>query len=189
MELPVPRVLALGRKREQEIAGCTQAGGFEDRHDLFLGGARIGGGLEDDQLTDPQMAGDVVGRAEDVAEIRLAMPAQGSGEADKDHVTTRELRHIGGGMEVRRPASGSGDALGSDVGYVRTAVVEGLDLGGVDVEGHDREARFTEEQRQRQTDVPLSHNAHSCLMRRDALSQFQQDLLISPWAGPLCLPV
>ena len=176
MELPVSRILPLGREGQQEIAGRLEARGFEDGLDLLVGGPRIGRRLEHDQLPGAQMARDVAGRAQDVAEVRLAVLAQGRGEADDDRRRSRASTDISAvaWKSAARPLAASRRAtLGADVGDVRVALVESLDLGRVDIESDDGEAGFAEQQRQRQTDVPLSDNTHSGFVRRDPLSQFQ----------------
>ena len=80
--------------------GAAQAALFEDRQNEFFGGAWIGSGFEDDQLTFLQVRLDGDGGLLDVAQIGLAAFIQRSGNADDDAVALAQLFEIGGGAEM-----------------------------------------------------------------------------------------
>ena len=63
VQVAVARVDALGAVAEVEVGAGDQAGALlEDRRDQLLGGARVGGRLEDDGGAGPQVPGQRPGR-------------------------------------------------------------------------------------------------------------------------------
>ena len=54
-------VFAFGGEGEEEVGAAAQAAGLEQGQDDFAGGAGIGGGFEDDELSGAEAAGDFVG--------------------------------------------------------------------------------------------------------------------------------
>ena len=110
-ELLVAGIFALGRKGQEEVAwnvfalgargdGAAQTTLFENGKDKFLGGAGIGGGLENDELALLQVRLDGQGGIFDVAQIGLATLIERSGHADDDGVGVLETRKVGGGAEM-----------------------------------------------------------------------------------------
>ena len=100
MEAPVARVLALGREGEEEVLPALEPAGLEARQELLAGRARVGGGLEHDQLPGPQAAGDLLGGRADVGEVGLAVPPERGGDADDDGVALAEAVEVGGGLDA-----------------------------------------------------------------------------------------
>src|ERR1019366_9528904 len=132
-------------------------GTIENRHQNFLGGAGIGGALENDQLASAQMRGNRFGGGRDVAEIGLVVLVQRSGNADDDGVHVGDVGVIGGCGEAL--AARRLDLGGRNPVNVGTSGLEHVDLLLVDVEAGDGELLFAEQQRQRQADVAHSNHA------------------------------
>ena len=86
----VSRIDALGGEGEEELLSHREPGGGEAGQQHFLGRARIGGGLEDDQLAGAQDLRHVVGRGHDVGDVGLLGFPQRRGHADDDGVGGRE---------------------------------------------------------------------------------------------------
>ena len=158
VELRIAGVLALGRERQEVALASRQPSCVEAGLQLLAGGSGVSGGLQDDQLAGTEAASDLVRRASDVGEVRVAMPAEGRGDADEDGVA------LGQSVEVRRgldaaASEGIGHALRADVPDVGLAAVKRLGLLRVDVEAEDGEAGFLEEEGEREADVPEADDA------------------------------
>ena len=187
VELRVARILAFGREGQQEVGGALQAGGLEDRLDLFVGRAGIRGRLEDDELAGPQALCDLAGRIVHVREVGFAVLAEWRRHADQYRVAVADAVEVGGGREAAACDRG-GDARRADVLDIRLAAREGLDLLRVEIEADDREACLFEDQGQRQPDVALADDADAGGPPGNALLQLLDHLLVSgPVSGALAI--
>ena len=151
-------VLAFRGEGEEEVAATFQAARLEDGPELLVGGARVGGGLEEDQLPWAQALRDLAPGGVDVRVVRLAVRPERRGHADGDGVAVAQAVEVGGGV-VPAALHRRGDPLGSDVLDEGLALAERLDLAGVDVEAGDLEAGLVEEQGEGQADVALADDA------------------------------
>src|ERR1035437_10089310 len=146
---------------------------LENRHQDFFGGAGISGAFENDQLASAQMWGNRFSGGRDVAEVRLVVLVQRSGNTDDDGVHARDVGVIGGRGEAlgaRRLDLGGRNPV--DVG---PAGLKHVDLPLVDVEAGDGELLFAEQQRQRQADIAHSNHANFSGAGLDlAFEQFRQ---------------
>ena len=102
VERAVRRIHALGRERQEEVLAHLEAALFEHRQHEFVGGARIGGGLQDDQLTGPQPLRDLLRRRDDVGHVRVLRLAERRRDADVDGVQLAEHVEVGGRAEPLR---------------------------------------------------------------------------------------
>ena len=107
----VAGVFALGRKGQEEVGGnvlgigamgdrAAQAVGFQDRKDEFLGGSRISGGLEHDELPALQVRLNGAGGLLDIGKVGLAPLVERRGHADHHGVHLRQPGEISGRREV-----------------------------------------------------------------------------------------
>jgi hypothetical protein len=87
----VPRVLSLGREREEEILAANEAILLENRFQNFDSSARIGGGFQDHELAAPQVSGDGTASLLDETQIRLALARERCRHTDQDRVGRREI--------------------------------------------------------------------------------------------------
>ena len=86
LERRVARIDALGREREEEVDAGLEPGRFEQRLHHFVGRARIGRRLEDDQHARVQVLGDRLDRRDDVGHVGVLGLAQRRRHADVDRV-------------------------------------------------------------------------------------------------------
>lgn len=94
-------VLALRRKGQEEIASGVKARlFFQDVPHVLVGGTRVSGRFQDDQLAAPQVLGDGVGGVEHKAHVWLAVFVERCGNADEDGVGGAQLGKVGGGVEA-----------------------------------------------------------------------------------------
>src|SRR5208337_750698 len=138
---------------------------LEDGDEHFFGSTGIGRALENDQLSGAQMGRNGLGCVSDVAEIRLVILTERSGDADDDRVHAGDLRVIRSGGETMRPRRldlRRGDAID-----VRPAGLKNIYLLLVNVETGHGKRLLAEEQRQRQADIAHSDNAHLGSTRLD----------------------
>lgn len=91
---------ALRGERQGEVLAANEPGPVQDRrHDLF-GGARIGGGFEDDEIAGPQMIADGFCRAPHGGEVGQAV-AQWCRYADHNDFSVRQRGRLRrGGTEA-----------------------------------------------------------------------------------------
>ena len=99
-ERRVARVFPFRREGHQHVAGRLQAAGEEAGQQLLFRGARVGGRLQDDQLTRAQVRGHLVGGVADEGEVGLAMPPQRRGHADDDGIAAGQPVEVRGGGEA-----------------------------------------------------------------------------------------
>ncbi len=120
----LPGIDALGREREEEVDVRLQPAGLEHRLHHFVGRARIGRRLEDDELPGLSVRRHRVDRLHDVGQVGILRLAQRRRHADVDGVHGAELGHVGGGAQRagcrRRPPR----SLVRDVGDVAPAGVD-----------------------------------------------------------------
>src|SRR5271157_1289416 len=131
---------------------------LEDGDKHFFGSTGIGCALENDQLSGAQMWRNGLGCLSDVAEIRLVILTERSGDADDDRVHAGDLRVIRSGGETMRPRRldlGRGDAID-----VRPAGLKNVHLLLVDVETGHGKCLLAEQKGQRQADIAHSDYAH-----------------------------
>src|SRR5579885_244306 len=146
-ELLVARILALGRKGEEEVRRdvfAFRSGGdrtletalFEDGEDKLLGGARVRGGFEGDKLAALQMRLNRDGGLFDETQVGIAAFVEGRGNADDDSVGFLQFGEIRGGLEMAAVDELLNLILRNvlDIGFAR---IELGDLGGIGIEtGH-----------------------------------------------------
>ena len=165
MEVLAAGVLALGRVGEVEpvVAAALQAFGLEaGEHDL-TGRARVGRRLQHDELARAQGPGDVVGGLLDVTEVRLQVFSERRRDATDQDVGLAHSAEVGGGVEPGALVQ-AGDQLRAQVLEIALALLEGVDLVGIDVKAQGREAGAVERGEQRQTDVTQTDDADDCLV-------------------------
>ena len=103
--------------------------------------------------------GDAIGRCNDVRDIRIAGLAQRRGHADVDAVSGADDGRVGGCQDPSSFHLGA-EARGGDVGHVRFAAADHLDLGGVDLQAGYLEAGLGKAHRQWQADVAEPDDAN-----------------------------
>ena len=150
-----PRILALGRERQQEILRTREPGRFQHGQQFLVGGAWIRGGLEDHQLSLPQPLRNLRAGVVDVGHVRLAVAAERRRDADHDRVAVTKAIEVRRGREspARHRAL---HPVRADVLDVGPALVQGLHLLRVDIETGDSETGLLKNDRQWQADVPLA---------------------------------
>ena len=111
----------------------------------------------------------------DEAEIGFVVLIQRSGDADDDGVHFGDVGIVRVGGEAVR--FGSLDLLGRDTVDVGTALGEGIDFAGVDVEPGYRKLFFAIQQSQWKADVSQADDAYAGLMLVDSgLELFQRGI-------------
>ena len=100
LEFGIARIDALRREREQKIFVEFQTRLLKHRQQHFVGRARIGRRLENDQLAATQTLLDLFGRGQDVGHVRLFRFPQRRRHADDDRVAVFQLVEIRGGMQL-----------------------------------------------------------------------------------------
>ncbi len=166
----VAGIFAFGREGQEEIRrnvfafdssgdGTAQSALFENGEHQFFGGAWVGRGFQNHQMTLLQMRLNGDGGLFDVAEIGLATLIERSGNTDENGVCFLELGKIGGGAEVAAV-----DEL-LDLGLlnvfdVRFAGVEHGNFGGIGIKTGDFVAGFGKAKSQRKSDVTASDNSN-----------------------------
>ena len=175
-ELFVSRVFTLRREGQQEIrgqvfrvfdlrfldrvgrGGAAQPGLLENLKHDFVGGPRVGGAFQDDQLVGPQGGADLLRRVADEAEIGLTMLVERRGDADDDDVHVAQAVEIVGDAEVELDDRFR-NLRGGNVADISFPSLQLLDLFGIDVEAGDLESGAGKTQRQRQADVAHAHDS------------------------------
>ena len=89
VELRVARVDALGREREEEVSPTLSPRSSSSGQDQLLGGAGIGGALEDDELPRPQALGDRLRGGQTMCEVGVLGLAERRRHADDHRVARR----------------------------------------------------------------------------------------------------
>ena len=102
----------------------------------------------------------------DEAEIGFVVFIQRSGDADDDGVHLLDTGIVAGGRKALR--LGGLDLLRRDTVDVGTALGEGIDLAGVDVEAGYGKIFFAIQQSQGKADVSQADDAHAGLMLLDS---------------------
>jgi len=95
VEVPVVGVFTFGREGKIEALACFQASLLEDPPHVLVGGSGIGGRFEDDELPLAKMLRYHLRGIEHIAHVRLAVPVERRGNADKDAIHNLQLAEIG----------------------------------------------------------------------------------------------
>ena len=178
----VARVFALGREGDVDagLAGgarhfeAQRVAGLEHGDHDFVGGAGVGGALEDDQLVLMNVGGDGGDGAGDVAEVGLVVLVERRGDADDDRVHVGDLGVVRGGAEAGflRFLNGGG----KDAHDVGAAGVELGDLVGGDIEAGYLEALAAEQQGQGQADIAHADDSDAGFTGFDLLLELGQGI-------------
>ena len=169
-EVRVARILAFRGIDDEDGFPDLEACGFDTGHDLFLGGAGVGRALEAEDLVCPEMRDDGFERVGHVGEIRLHMFVQGRRDAEDDGVTFPDAGEIGGGIELSGIPRG-GDLFRRDMFDVAFAFLNGIGLGGVDIEAERLAAFRCIGEDKWQADVAEADDSHGAVKRGDFLDQ------------------
>ena len=156
-KIGVARVFAFGRVNEEYVFADFQTAFFHARQQLFFGCARIGGGFQRQDLAGAQIRFHRVGGVDDETHVRFAVFVQRGRHAQNHGFHFADAGEVGGGLETG--GAGGGDFVGRDVFDIGFAVVQFIDLFGVDVETQHLEAGFGVAQHQRQADVAQADDA------------------------------
>ncbi|EAU66011.1 hypothetical protein STIAU_4801 [Stigmatella aurantiaca DW4/3-1] len=159
VEALVARVLTLGAEGQVEVHARLQAALLQQRLEHLLGGARVRGGLQHEQLVGPHVGGQRLPRLNDEAHVRLARGRQWRGHADDDAVHVLRLGEVRGRLKLAL-AGELLEWLAGDVLDVALPLADLLDLALVDVETRHRKTGLRERHPQRQTHVAQPHHAH-----------------------------
>ncbi len=178
-------VFAFGGEGEEEVCAAEQAAGLEQGENDLAGGAGVGGGFENDQLSGTEAEGDFFGAFADEGEVGLAVVAEGGGDADEDRIGLRKAGKIGGGVE----SSGGfhvGDEGFAEVFEVIFAAVEGFGLGGVVVESDHVETGAVEGGEEGEADVAEADDADAGGFGVDFVEEFHGVGIMYRKGGPGC---
>src|SRR5579875_2270276 len=133
---------------------------FQNGQHQFLGGSRIGGAFQHDELLALQMRSNGARGILHVGEIRLAALVERSRHANQRRVHLADLRKIRGGAKML-----AADVLGNfrsrNVLDVRCAAVEFLNFFRIRVEAGDAVPFARKAQRQRQADVSAADDSNA----------------------------
>ena len=166
----VPRVDALRRKRQEEIATDCGSVLLEQGEEQLLGRPGVCRALQDDQLPWTEVGGRFSGGADHVGNVRVLGLPQRRGDTDDDGVTVRQNRRLGD-----RPvaaAAQKGLQVGArHVWNVGPAAGQRCDPVGIGIEPGHREAGSRELNSERQTDVALTDDGHPRGVSLDAMAQ------------------
>ncbi len=166
----VARVDAFRRECEEEIDIHFQSIALEHRQCNFVGGPRVGGRLEHDQLAGVQVRRNAFERLHDVGQVRILGLAQRRRHADVSDIHVREFRAVGRGAKM----AGLHDPrqlLLQDVRDVGVARIDRVDFAAIDVETGHVEASEREFHRQRESNVAEADDADASLFRQDAVKK------------------
>ncbi len=167
---PVTRVDPLGRERQKEILADAEPGLCQRRERDLLGGSRVRGALQHDELSRVQAAGDCSQGGGDKGQIRLMRYGDRRLHANDGDIRRGERSELACAREAaaqdQRPQRAVRHIL-----HVRDSARETRGARPVGLEAHDREAGLGEPDRQRQPDVPESDDAHGRPPFRDAAFQ------------------
>ena len=132
----------------------------------------------------PQTRCDLLGRRDDEGEVRLEVRRQRGRHADEQRIGLRQASEVGGRAQ-QALIDELADAACRNVLEIAFAAVDGVRLGGVDVEAQDLEADLAGRHANGQADVAETDHAHE---RRLVLELFLQlaegrhtCIHISPW--------
>jgi len=177
-EVPVVRVFPLGGVGQVEVLSRLQPRGFEDLPEVTVGGAGVGGGLENDELPPAKVPGDGPARVEHVAHVRLAVAVQGGGHADEDAVDPGQKAEVRRGGEV--PVDLPPKQRRVDVPDIAFPPAQGLDLLFVDIEPGDLETGPAELDDQGQAHVAQADDAHAGMLGVDLIDKRHNGFLPYP---------
>ncbi len=104
------------------------------------------------------MRGDLVDSRNDKRKIRIFGLSQRGRHADVDRVDVGECCEVGRGSQ-RTGIDDGLQVVGCNVGNVRFATVDAVDLGAVDIEPDGADARFRELDDEREPDIPKPDHA------------------------------
>ena len=158
----IARIFALWRKRQVKILSCFQTrSGLQHRAEVFVGRARISGGLQNHHRALPQMRRNRNGRLDDVGNVRLAVFVQWRRHADDDRLHGLDF------IEICRSRKAFGrelglDGLAFDVLDVTLSLVQGIYFDRIDIQSEHFDSRPCELQRKRKPDItqPDDRNFH-----------------------------
>src|SRR6266704_679247 len=137
------------------LAGLKTGADFEHLAQIFFGGARVSGGFKDNEHALLQVAGDVPAGVEDVRDVRLAVFVEGSWYADDGGADFADAAEIGGSGKGAG-ARHVGHLGRGDVSDITAALVESVNLRGVNIQAQNRHPASGELKRQRQAHITQS---------------------------------
>ncbi len=101
-----------------------------------------------------------------IAEVGFMIVIERRGDADDEGVHVLSMGVLVGGPKALR--GGSRNLRFRDAVNIRPAIIQGLNLFGVDIESSYGEAGFIEEKCQWQSDIAKANDSYFCGMRLDA---------------------
>src|SRR5262249_1734968 len=120
---------------QEEVLPRLEATPLQDGAEQLVGGPRVGGALQDDQLAGTQVGPDGLPGTHDVGQVGLTRVRQGGGDADDDGIDLLQTGGVGGRGEAARTDQ-LADTAGGDVLDVTLAGLELLDFLRINVEAH-----------------------------------------------------
>ena len=158
VKVRIAGVFPFGREDQEEILAEFEAAVFDRAEEFLIGGARIGGALEADELIGAEMRENAVPRGAHVAKVRLVVEVQRRGHADDDHIHLRDAGEVGGGAELAG-LDGVRHALRADVLDVALPGIEGVHFLHIHVEADDLDVLLSKAEDERKADVAESEDA------------------------------
>jgi hypothetical protein len=140
-----------------EVFPDLQAGGLEQRQDLFASGSGIRGRLEGDEVAVAEALAHLAHGAQDDREIGLAVGRERSRKGDHDRVRVAHDVVVGRRRERARVDERS-ERFGRHVLDVALPAADRCNALLVDIDEHDSDARFSEAAGEGQADVAGAHD-------------------------------
>jgi hypothetical protein len=161
---------ARGREGKKEVPAGNQPAALEHRTDDLVGGARIRGGLEHDQLARVKVFAHLLDCRNDVGKVGVFRLAQRRRDADADGIGLGEDREVFRGRQPAR-VDQLAHAFARHIRDVGHAPSNTLYPALIQIHRRHGEAGVSKLDGKRQADVAETNDAHSRLARTKALDQ------------------